>query len=79
MRLRLLEKAPEGITSEITQSNFVVSHDWHVQLCCQRSQPYTPKRKALIKDQRTGIATVLCVLELDALFVLGSRGGVRLL
>src|SRR6202012_3978354 len=28
-------KAPEGITSEITQSNFVVPHDWHVQLCCQ--------------------------------------------
>jgi hypothetical protein len=31
----------------MTKPNFVSSHDWHVQLCCQRSGLHPPKRAAL--------------------------------
>jgi hypothetical protein len=31
----------------MTKPNFVSSHDWHVQLCCQRSELFSPKRTAL--------------------------------
>jgi hypothetical protein len=31
----------------MTQPNFTSSHDWHVQLCCQRSGLHTPKRAVL--------------------------------
>jgi len=31
----------------MTKPNFVSSHDWHVQLCCQRSWLHPPERAAL--------------------------------
>jgi len=35
----------------MTKPNFVSSHDWHVQLCCQRSELHPPKRAALDQGQ----------------------------
>jgi hypothetical protein len=46
----------------MTKPNSASSHDWHVQLCCQRSELHPPERAAL--DQ--GLAGIAgCVLELD--------------
>src|ERR1700679_949422 len=51
----------------MTKPNFVSSHDWHVQLCCQRSGLHPPERAAL--DQGLIGISQICVLELDALFI----------
>ena len=40
----------------------VVSHDWHVQLCCQRSEQIRSKPSAL--DRGRSSVTTRCVLEL---------------
>jgi hypothetical protein len=45
-------KLPESVKLvRMTKPNFASSHDWHVQLCCQRSELHPPKRAAL--DQGT--------------------------
>jgi len=31
----------------MTKPNFASSHDWHIQLCCQRSWLHPPERAAL--------------------------------
>jgi hypothetical protein len=57
----------------MTKPNSASSHDWHVQLCCQRSELLPPERAAL--DQ--GLAGIAgCVLELDGAvcIVLGRTG-----
>jgi len=46
----------------MTKPNFASSHDWHVQLCCQRSGLHPPKRAAL--DQGLIGQSHDCVLEL---------------
>jgi len=60
----------------MTKPNFVSSHDWHVQLCCQRSWLHPPKRAAL--DQGRNRQSQICVLELDALFssIFAARFGI---
>jgi len=54
----------------MTKPNFVSSHDWHVQLCCQRSELHPPKRAALDQGRnrhkpdlcpRTWCAVVVCI------------------
>ena len=47
----------------MTKPNSASSHDWHVQLCCQRSELLPPKRAAL--DQGLIRRSRICVLELD--------------
>jgi hypothetical protein len=47
----------------MTKPNSASSHDWHVQLCCQRSGLPPPKRAAL--DQGRTRPKPDCVLELD--------------
>jgi hypothetical protein len=75
MRLRQLEKASEGITSEIDSTkllgfltigtfNYVVKDPDCIRLSGQ----------FWIKDQRLGIATSFVSSNLMALFVLGSFG-----
>ena len=54
----------------MTKPDFVSSHDWHVQLCCQRSELLPPKRAVLDQGLSQAYA-ITCVLELDgAVFVL---------
>jgi len=61
-------KLPESVKLvRMTKPDFVSSHDWHVQLCCQRSELIPPKRAAL--DQGTTGHSHGCVLELEALYV----------
>jgi len=44
----------------MTQPKVVSSHDWHVQLCCQRSWLFSPKRTVLDQGPTLGKAAGLC-------------------
>jgi hypothetical protein len=59
----------------LTQPNFMSSHDWHVQLCCQRSYLHTPRRAVLDQGPTPGRCPGFVSSNLIALCWTGEVSG----